>query len=76
MIDPDVLHGIDFGDVTMDDEWQYCLGYDVEATTSLEAVERAAAMLRTGVNLIGLVKAEQTTPGHWHVTLKVWEAMG
>lgn len=51
----------------------YQLHYSVLADSRLQAIEKAAALLRTGVKLIAVVEAEQGTPGWWEVTLAVWE---
>lgn len=49
------------------------LHYSVLADGRLQAIEKAVALLRTGVKLRGVVEAEQSIPGWWEVTLSVWE---
>ena len=51
----------------------YNIHYSVLADGRLEAIEKACALLRTGVKLRGVVEAEQGTPGWWEVTLSVFE---
>ena len=51
----------------------YNVHYSVLADGRLEAIEKAVALLRTGVKLRGVVEAEQGTPGWWEVTLSVFE---
>lgn len=48
--------------------------YSVLADSRLEAIEKAAGMLRTGVKLREVVEAEQGTPGWWDVVLSTREA--
>lgn len=47
--------------------------YSVRADSRFEAIEKAVALLRTGVKLRGVVEAEQGTPGWWDVVLSVFE---
>lgn len=51
----------------------YLVGYDVAATSRLDAVTKAVLMLRQGVRLTSVYRIDETMPGHWHVTLSVWE---
>lgn len=51
----------------------YVIKYSVLADGRLEAIEKAIAMLRTGLKLRGVVSAEQGVPGWWDVDLSVWE---
>lgn len=51
----------------------YLIRFDVLADGRLEAIAKATAKLRTGVKLIAVVEAEQSTPGWWSVQLSVSE---
>ena len=51
----------------------YLLRYSVLADSRLEAIQKACAMVRTGVKVNGIVECEQSIPGWWDVVLHVWE---
>jgi hypothetical protein len=51
----------------------YNLHFVVPATTYLEAVTNAVAMLRTGLKLRGVLSATPTAGAYWDVTLSVSE---
>jgi hypothetical protein len=52
---------------------QYSIHFTVPASTYLEAVTNAVAMLRTGVKLRGVLSAHPTAGVYWDVTLSVSE---
>lgn len=52
---------------------KYRIRYTVTARTELEAVTRAAEMLRKGVSLIGIVSAEPIGTYMWAVLMSVSE---
>lgn len=51
----------------------YSIAFTVPATTYLEAVANAVAMLRTNVTLRGVLSASPTAGPYWDVVLSVWE---
>ena len=54
-------------------EHTYAIRYTVAASTYLEAVEKATALLRSDHRLIGVLSAEPMTGGLWKARLKVAE---
>jgi len=53
----------------------YSVEYAVPAEARLEAITEATAMLRTGVTLVEVVRAERgVAPGYWNVKMAVREA--
>lgn len=51
----------------------YVIRYEVDASTRLEAIDKAASLLRIGVRLNGVHQVEEFLPGWWVVLLNVWE---
>lgn len=53
----------------------YTIKYTVVATSRLEAIERASALLRTGLRLNSVVSADpsESKGPIWVVVLHVWE---
>lgn len=51
----------------------YIIRYVVQATTRLEAIAKASALLRTGLRLNGVSRISEISPGTWAVALHVWE---
>lgn len=54
-------------------EHTYAIRYTVPASTYLEAVDKATALLRSDTSLIGVLSAEPMDGGLWKVRLKVAE---
>lgn len=53
--------------------FKYSIRYTVTARTELEAVTRAAELLRTGVSLISIVSTEAIGTYMWAVVMAVSE---
>lgn len=51
----------------------YTIRYEVPAQTELEAIKKAAALLRSNYHLIAIVKAEPVAAGFWTVSMRVEE---
>ncbi|HXJ66460.1 MAG TPA: hypothetical protein VNN79_22100 [Actinomycetota bacterium] len=51
----------------------YTIPYEVPATTFLDAIFAAGALLRTGVRVTEVLSAKPTVPGWWEVKLAVEE---
>lgn len=52
----------------------YDIAYEVQASTKLEAIEKATTGLRSALSVRGIRHSDEIRPGWWRVVVSVWEA--